>query len=697
MSERDPYDAEVVRRVAARAPLAFAVFLACLFLSAFFEMLRFPERRPWMAGFGLGFVLLVAFTWMLVRHRPRWSPWLLVAFVNVVGVALNAYHAIVGAQLAMCIWTLTGLLGASAVILPWGRSWQSLACVGALLSYPLHLATGTDPLAWAAGGTYLLVVVSLSVFGASLFARDLRSALQLTAALSEREARLQTYFDLALVGTAILAPDGTCRELNDELCTMLGYEHDELLHVSWLVLLHPEERDAATAVLAEALAAPQRREMQCVRKDGDVIDAIVSLRGLPGPEGRVDHLMLLVQDITERKRSEARTEAARRAAEDANRAKDSFLAAVSHELRTPLTPILAWAGILNEELPAEGTRRALAAIQRNAKAQARLIDDLLDVSRIVSGSWRLTLEPVALAPVVRAAVDVLRPAAEDKGVALDVGIAAQTTLVVRGDTERLQQIVWNLVSNAVKFTPRGGRVRVTLARHGASARLTVRETGEGISPDFLPHVFERFRQADTSSTRRHAGLGLGLAIVRSLVERHGGTVNADSAGDGRGATFTVELPLFARPRADVSDNELAAARADVPPHALGGVHVLVVDDDADSNEAVSTLLGAHGADVRTALSTPEALEIVGRWRPDVVVSDIAMPGEDGYALLRALRARGGPVGEVPAIALTAYAGSADRSRLLAAGFHAHVPKPFDPAQLAAVVETAAHAGAKPSA
>jgi PAS domain S-box-containing protein len=696
MAERDPYEAEVVCRVAARAPLAFAVFLACLFLSAFFEMIRFPERRPWMAGFGLGFVVLVAFTWTLVQHRPRWSPWLMLGFVNVVGVGLNAYHAIVGAQLAMCIWTLTGLLGASAVIIPWGRSWQSLACVGALLSYPLHLAAGTDPLTWAAGGTYLLVVVSLSVFGASLFARDLRSAMQLTAALSEREARLQTYFDLSLVGTAILAPDGTCRELNDELCTMLGYERDALLGASWVVLLHPEERDAAAAVLAETLAAPQRREMQCLRKDGDVIDAIVSLRGLPGREGRVDHVMLLFQDITERKRTEARTEAARRAAEEANRAKDSFLAAVSHELRTPLTPILAWAGILSEELPAEATRRALAAIQRNAKAQERLIEDLLDVSRIVSGSWRLTLEPVALAPVVRAAVDVLRPAAEDKDVALDVAIAAEA-LIVRGDTERLQQIVWNLVSNAVKFTPRGGRVQVTLARDDASARVTVRDAGEGISPDFLPHVFERFRQADASSTRRHAGLGLGLAIVRALVDRHGGTVGAESPGVGRGATFTVELPLFARPRADVADDGPAAAGGNVPPHALGGLHVLVVDDDADSNEAVSALLAARGADVRTALSTPEALEIVGRWHPDVVVSDIAMPGEDGYAFLRALRARGGPVGEVPAIALTAYAGSADRSRLLAAGFHAHVPKPFDPVQLAAVVETAAHAGAKPFA
>jgi PAS domain S-box-containing protein len=695
MSERDSYEAEVVRRVAARAPLGFAIFVTCLLLSAFFEMLRFPERRPWMAGFALGFVALVAVTWTLVRHRPRWSPWLMVGFVNVVGVALNAYHAIVGAQLAMCIWTLTGLLGASAVIVPWGRSWQSLACVGVLLSYPLHLAAGTDPLTWAAGGTYLLVVVSLSVFGASLFARDLRSALQLTAALSEREARLQTYFDLALVGTAILAPDGTCRELNDELCTMLGYSRDELLGVSWAVLLHPEERDAAPATLAEALAAPRRREMHCVRKDGDVIDAIVSLRGLPGAEGRVDHVMLLVQDITERKRTEARTEAARRAAEEANRAKDSFLAAVSHELRTPLTPILAWAGILNDELPAEGTRRALAAIQRNAKAQERLIEDLLDVSRIVSGSWRLALEPVAFAPVVHAAVDVLRPAAEDKGVALDVAIAGET-VIVRGDTERLQQIVWNLVSNAVKFTPRGGRVQVTLARSEASARLTVCDTGEGIGPDFLPHVFERFRQADSSSTRRHGGLGLGLAIVRALVERHGGTVLAESPGVGQGATFTVDLPLFARTRADVVDGEPAARDGDAPLPALRGLQVLVVDDDADSNDAVSALLAARGADVRTALSTSEALEIVGRWHPDVVVSDIAMPGEDGCAFLRALRARRGAVGEVPAIALTAYAGSADRNRLLAAGFHAHVAKPFDPVQLAAVVETAAHAGAKPS-
>jgi CheY-like chemotaxis protein len=227
----------------------------------------------------------------------------------------------------------------------------------------------------------------------------------------------------------------------------------------------------------------------------------------------------------------------------------------------------------------------------------------------------------------------------------------------------------------------------------------VRDTGEGIDPEFLPHVFERFRQADSSSTRRHAGLGLGLAIVRALVERHGGTVRAESAGRGQGAVFTVELPLFAAATQteESSATTAAGSRLSAPHAPLGGLHILVVDDDGDSNDAVRTLLAARGAEVRTALSTPEALEIAGQWRPDVVVSDIAMPGEDGYALLRALRARGGTFADVPAIALTAYAGSADRVRLLAAGFQAHVPKPFDPAQLAAVVETAAHPGAKPGA
>src|SRR5947199_2047515 len=257
-----PYEAEVVRRLAERAPLGFAVFLGCLVLNTIFEFLHFPERRVWMEGFAAGFVLLVAVAWALVLRRPAWSVYVMLGFVNAAAVALNAYHLIVGASVTMGLWSLTGLLTASAVILPWGSRSQALACVGALVSYPLQLAAGTDPLTWGAGGTYLFLVGSLGVFAASLFARSLRSDLQLMASLSEREARLQSYFDLSLVGAAILSPDGRCGEVNDELCRMFGYSRPELLRLSWLVLVHAEECRTAAAGLARPLppaASPQGR------------------------------------------------------------------------------------------------------------------------------------------------------------------------------------------------------------------------------------------------------------------------------------------------------------------------------------------------------------------------------------------------------------------------------------------------------
>ena len=701
----DVYELQIVRQVAARAPLGFTIFLVSLALSTFFEILRFPERAGWMTTFAGAFVVCVALAWTLVRRRPLWSVYVLITFVNAVGLALNVYHVIVGASVAMCIWTLTGLLGASAVVLPWGGRSQAFACLGALLAYPLHLEAGTaDPLTWAAGGTYLLVVSAISVFGAALFASYVRSDLELTAVLSEREARLQSYFDLSLVGTAILLPDGTCNEVNDELCTMLGFPRGELVRRWWPALVHKDERAAAAALLARALAdgAPERRDMRCVRKDGTEVHTTVSIRGLSGARGAIDHVLLLVHDVTERtlaaaerERYLARAESARLQAEQASRAKDAFLATVSHELRTPLTPILAWSGVLREGgLTNKSSTAALAAIERNARTQARLIDDLLDVSRIVSGAWRLTLHRVEVGPVVRAAVDVVRPAADAKAVTVDT-IVPLDPIVVQGDADRLQQVVWNLLSNAIKFTPRGGRVDVAVERVGGRARITVRDTGEGISAAFLPHVFDWFRQADASTTRHHGGLGLGLAIVRALVEHHGGTVRAESAGAGCGARFTVELPLAAADEAgataEPSESDPAVSTS------LGGLHVLVVDDDPDSNAVVSAVLTGRGADVRTAVSTREALDIVTNWQPDVLVSDIAMPGDDGYALLQKVRARDDRLARVPVVALTAYAAASDRTRMIAAGFDAHVAKPFDPRRLAAVVESAARAHVPPAA
>ncbi|MBV8859514.1 MAG: PAS domain-containing protein [Acidobacteria bacterium] len=415
-------------------------------------------------------------------------------------------------------------------------------------------------------------------------------------------------------------------------------------------------------------------------------------------EGRVAGLVGISRDITERKRAEearlelAREQAARAEAEAANRLKDEFLATLSHELRTPLTAILGWAKLLADGQIAEGkTADAFAAIYRNARSQAQLIDDLLDVSRVITGKLRIEVVPVNLGAVVEAAAAVVRPAAEAKRVALNVNVGAEP-LTVNGDPARLQQVVWNLLSNAVKFTPAGGRVEVRVGRAGSQMLVAVSDTGQGIEPEFLPHVFERFRQADMGTTRRHGGLGLGLAIVRHLVELHGGTVKAESEGEGRGSTFTVRLPVRAvRDAAQPAARGAGPARpeafeAPAAPHTLEGVKVLVVDDEPDARRLLTEVLARRGAQVRTAESAGEALETLQAWRPHVLLSDIGMPDGDGYELIRRVRElpfeRGG---RTPAAALTAYAGPADRARALASGFQLHVAKPVEPAELAAVV------------
>jgi PAS domain S-box-containing protein len=691
---------DVAYLVASRAPFGFLFFIACLLLSTLFEVVRFPQRRGWMLSFAGGFIILTGLAQLLIRRRPVWTVPVLLTFINVVGVGLNAYHVIVGASFASCLWTLTGLLACAAVFLPWGPANQTLASFGALLSYPLHLHAGrVEPLAWGAGGTYLVIVAGMSVFGAALYARYLREDVRLKRALSEREARLQSYFDLALVGTAILATDGTCSEVNDELCRLLGYSRNELLGRRWSDLTEAEERAAGPALLEDAFAgrsAPRPRDTRLVRRDGTVMPAAVGMRGLPGPADVIDHVMVVVQDITERKRADAQREEllareleARRQAEAASRAKDSFLAAVSHELRTPLSPILAWCELLRRgPMDPEQAERAIAAIARNAGAQSQLIEDLLDVSRIVSGNIRLELGPIDLVPVIREAVEVVRPNGRAKNVALEVALG-DDPCHVSGDGDRLRQVFWNLLTNAVKFTSTGGTVRIALERDPAFARITVADTGQGISPEFLPHVFEPFRQGDPTPTRRHGGLGIGLAIVRELVGLHGGSVRADSTGEGAGAVFTVQLPRLPPGLA------LATRPVEAKPHVpLDGLRVLVVDDDPDSNEAVRALLASVGAEVRTAGSARQALEVLAQWLPDLLVSDIAMPGEDGYALLARLRAEDSPHRGVPAVALTAYAGPEDREQMLSAGFQAHVPKPVRTAELMSAVEAAARASGR---
>jgi PAS domain S-box-containing protein len=393
-------------------------------------------------------------------------------------------------------------------------------------------------------------------------------------------------------------------------------------------------------------------------------------------------------DVTERKRAERereqlllREQAAREQAERANRVKDEFLAVLSHELRTPLNPILGWAKLLKSgRLNAAKTAEALNIIERNAKLQVNLIEDLLDVSRILRGKLTLNVSTVNLADTISAAIETVRLAAQTKEIQI------QTTLEpnvgqVAGDPARLQQIVWNLLSNAVKFTPTGGRVEVRLLRVESYAQITVSDTGKGISPDFLPHIFEYFCQEDSTTTRKFGGLGLGLAIVRQLVELHGGTIEANSPGVGQGATFIARLPLTT-PRPETSvDNQGQDVSLD-----LSGIKVLIVDDDADSRDFVTFVLELYGAQVTKAASALEALQVLAQSKPDILISDIGMPQMDGYELLRQIRTwTPDHGGEIPAIALTAYAGEFDQRQAFAAGFQMHVSKPVEPDALATAV------------
>jgi signal transduction histidine kinase/CheY-like chemotaxis protein/PAS domain-containing protein len=380
---------------------------------------------------------------------------------------------------------------------------------------------------------------------------------------------------------------------------------------------------------------------------------------------------------------------ARTAAERLGRTKDDFLATLSHELRTPLMAILGWAAVLARGGDADIVARGVDAIMRSAKAQSQLIDDLLDMGRIVSGKVRLDVQPTDLAAVIDAALDVVRPAAEAKEITLRRVLDPRAG-PVSGDAQRLQQVVWNLLSNAVKFTPKGGRIDVRLERVGSQVEITVADTGAGISTEFLPHVFDRFSQSDESITRKHGGLGLGLSIVRHLVELHGGSVTATSAGLGEGATFCVRLPLApVRTFSGASHPAVSAGIAwDEAALALHGVRVLVVEDDADARELLRELLMQFHAEVSTAQSADEGLARLGEVRPDVIVSDIGMPDVDGYEFIRRVRRLPSAAGgNTPAIALTAFARPEDRVRALLAGYQSHIAKPIEPHELTVTVSS----------
>jgi PAS domain S-box-containing protein len=439
-----------------------------------------------------------------------------------------------------------------------------------------------------------------------------------------------------------------------------------------------------------------------IRKDGSRFWAHVTITALRDDTGRLHGFAKLTRDLTERKRTEAleasgaerdamleAERGARMLAQRSVRMKDEFLATLSHELRTPLNAILGWTQLLRSGgAPQAGElRRATEIIERNARAQVRLIDDLLDLSRIMSGRFRLDVQQVALLDIVRGALDSIEPTSQTKGVRLE-SILDPQSVTVSGDPARLQQVFWNLLSNAVKFTPKGGRVQVLLQRVNSHIEFSVRDTGIGIPAEFLPHVFERFSQGDSSTHREYGGLGLGLAISKQLVDLHGGSIHAKSLGEGQGATFVVTLPLIMLPKEDRSDRVHPTAvdlPDNIPVPRLDDVRVLIVDDEADALELIRRVLETQGAKVSTAESGEEALRLMETYQPEVLVSDIGMPGMDGYQFMRRMRATEPRGQRIPALALTAFARPDDRKNAILAGYQAHLSKPFDMAELAIVV------------
>jgi len=529
--------------------------------------------------------------------------------------------------------------------------------------------------------------------------RDVSERVRAEEALRASEAELRALFAAMTDVVLVLGADGRYLKIAPTNPRLLYKPPDELIGKTLGEVLPPERAEFFIEHVRRALEArePHTVEYSLKIEGADVwFEASVS----PMSEGAV---FWVARDVTERRRTEEEREGllkrerqARREAEEANRLKDEFLATVSHELRTPLTAILGWSRmLLSGVIDAAGNARALETIDRNARAQAQIIEDILDISRIITGKLRLDIRQVEPGAVIEAAVDAVRPAAEARNVRLQMLLDPQAG-PVSGDADRLQQVVWNLLSNAVKFTPKGGRVQVKLERVNSHVEIAVSDTGQGISADFAPFVFDRFRQGDGSTTRRHGGLG--LAIVRQLVELHGGTVTVASPGEGKGATFTVSLPLsivhstsvpVGTTQERVHPKVGGRVAFDCPP-VLENLRVLVVDDEADARELLTAVLTLCKAEVLTVATAAEALTALERHRPDVLVSDIGMPEVDGFELIRKVRAlpreKGG---RVPAVALTAYARVEDRMRALSAGYQMHVPKPVEPAELVTVISSLA--------
>ncbi len=566
--------------------------------------------------------------------------------------------------------------------------------------------------------------------GASKIARDITEQKQARRALDEASARLKLALDAARLGDWSWDARTDMVTLSETAALLFGIPPGP--HMTWTQmndLLHPDDRKHAKLAVEVALANHKDYDIEYRVKRDDNTEVWVSSRGrgIYADDGTTAGMLGFLQDISLRKKNEdtlrqqaealltlnetaqmARAEAEQaaaqnerlyRQAEESSRLKEEFLATISHELRTPLSAILGWTRMLRMgQLSVEDSAKALDTIERNARAQAQLVDDLLDVSRIITGKLRMDVRPADPNSFIDAAVEAVTPAAEAKGVRVQK-IVDTGAVSIPGDPVRLQQVVWNLLSNAIKFTPRGGRVQIYSQRVNSHLEIVVSDSGQGISPDFLPYVFDRFRQADQKTSRQHGGMGLGLAIVRHLVEMHGGSVRASSEGDGKGATFTVMLPISPVYQVDSSGSRVhPAARDLLPPNditdRLDGLRILVVDDEADTRELLKQGLEYCGAKVKVVGSADEALGELKTALPDILISDIGMPGSDGYDLIRAIR--GLPAangGKIAAIALTAYTRIEDRLHALRAGYDMHVPKPVELAELVAVAATVARRNA----
>jgi len=514
------------------------------------------------------------------------------------------------------------------------------------------------------------------------------------------EIRYRRLFETAQEGVLIVDP-GTHRitDANPFMAELLGYTREEFLEKELFEVGLLRNRAACEAAFRELDEKRVFRDDNLAGQTKAGERRTLELVGNLYEEAGRQVIQCNVRDITERRHVEedrkqllAREQAARQEAEAANRAKDDFLATVSHELRTPLSPILGWSTLLrNQSLDDATSLRALESIERNAKVQAQLIEDILDVSRIIVGKMSLETRPLELEQIINA-IDTACPAADAKSIQIQTNCDTDVGLI-SGDPGRLQQVVWNLLSNAVKFTPNGGRVDVWLERLDSDVQITVSDTGQGIGVDFLPLIFDRFRQADSTSTRQYGGLGLGLAIVRQIIEMHGGTVRAESRGEGQGATFTVRLPVKGigdkedtTPGGGLVFPTVGKVTPFVCPPQIYGLRVLLVDDQPDTLEMLKAALEQCRAEVRTSADAAAALEVFQEWKPDVLVSDIAMPGEDGYALIAKVRTLEQQAGKrTPAIALTAYVRVEDRRRVLQAGYDKFVPKPVEPSELLATL------------